>query len=91
MDKRRQAIKLTLTLVIFRSKTVQLWKYWNTHLHAASEIEGIHDRKNQNHICKRFSLFLDDLKVYQDIQKFMKVINENIVQASRDIRVCYEV
>ena len=37
------------------------------------------------------SLFVDDLKVYQDSHKTLKDVNEMIVQASNDTGACYEV
>ena len=35
------------------------------------------------------SLFIDDLKVYQEIHKILKDFNETIVQASHDTGTCY--
>ena len=37
------------------------------------------------------SLFIDDLKVYQEIHKILKDFNETIVQASHDTGTCYGV
>ena len=37
------------------------------------------------------SLFVDDLKVYQESHKTLKDVNEMIVQASNDTGACYEI
>ena len=37
------------------------------------------------------SLFVDDLKVYQESHKILKDVNETIVQASHDAEACYRV
>ena len=37
------------------------------------------------------SLFVDDLKVYQESRKILKDVNEMIVQASSDTGACYGV
>ena len=37
------------------------------------------------------SLFVADLKVYQDIHKTLKHVNQMIVQASNDTGACYGV
>ena len=45
-----------------------------------------------NHVIKRtHSLFVDDLKVYQESHKALKIVNEIIVQASHDTGACYGV
>ena len=45
-----------------------------------------------NRIVKRtHSLFVDDLKVYQESHKALKIVNEIIVQASHDTGACYGV
>ena len=45
-----------------------------------------------NCVVKRtHSLFVDDLKVYQESHKAMKIVNEIIVQASHDTGACYGV
>ena len=42
-------------------------------------------------ISRTHSLFVDDLKVYQEIHKALKDVNEIIVQASHDTGACYGV
>ena len=42
-------------------------------------------------VSRTHSLFVDDLKVYQESQNLLKEINEVIVQASLDTGVCYGV
>ena len=37
------------------------------------------------------SLFIDDLKVYQQNHEKLKMVNETIVKASHDTGVCYGV
>ena len=45
-----------------------------------------------NRVVKRtHSLFVDDLKVYQESHKALKIVNEIIVQASHDTGACYGV
>ena len=45
-----------------------------------------------NRVVKRtHSLFVDDLKVYQESHKALKILNEIIVQASHDTGACYGV
>ena len=45
-----------------------------------------------NRVVKRtHSLFVDDLKVYQESHKALKIVNEIIVQASHDTGPCYGV
>ena len=45
-----------------------------------------------NCVIKRtHSLFVDDLKVYQESHKALKIVNEIIVQASHDTRACFGV
>ena len=45
-----------------------------------------------NRVIKRtHSLFVDDLKVYQQSHKALKIVNEIIVQASHDTGACYGV
>ena len=45
-----------------------------------------------NHVVKRtHSLFVDDLKVYQESHKALKIVNEIIVPASHDTGGCYGV
>ena len=45
-----------------------------------------------NRVIKRtHSLFVDDLKVYQESHKALKIVNEIIVQASHDTGACYGV
>ena len=45
-----------------------------------------------NRVIKRlYSLFVDDLKVYQESHKALKIVNEIIVQASHDTGACYGV
>ena len=45
-----------------------------------------------NHVVKRtHSLFVDDLKVYQESHKALEIVNEIIVQASHDMGACYGV
>ena len=45
-----------------------------------------------NCVIKRtHSLFVDDLKVYQESHKALKIVNEIIVQASHDTGACYGV
>ena len=45
-----------------------------------------------NRLVKRtHSLFVDDLKVYQENHNTLKIVNEIIVQASHDTRACYGV
>ena len=39
-------------------------------------------------VKRTYSLFIEDLKVYQDSHNTLKDVNENIVQASHDIGVC---
>ena len=41
-------------------------------------------RPGNRSIKRKYSLFLDNLKVYQDIQKILKVVNETIVQPRTD-------
>ena len=48
--------------------------------------------KPGNRVVKRtHSLFVDDLKVYQESHKALKIVNEIIVQASHDTGACYGV
>ena len=48
--------------------------------------------KPGNHVIKRtHSLFVDDLKVYQESHKALKIVKEIIVQASHDTGACYGV
>ena len=42
-------------------------------------------------IKRTHSLFIDDLKVYQESHKILKDLNETIVQASHDTGACYGV
>ena len=42
-------------------------------------------------IKRTHSLFIDDLKVYQEIHKILKDVNETIVQTSHDTGACYGV
>ena len=45
-----------------------------------------------NHVVKRtHSLFVDDLKVYQESPNALKIVNETIVQASHNTGACYGV
>ena len=45
-----------------------------------------------NRVVKRtHSLFVDDLKVYQQSHQALKIVNKIIVQASHDTRACYGV
>ena len=45
-----------------------------------------------NRVIKRtHSLFVDDLKEYQESHKALKIVNEIIVQASHDTGACYGV
>ena len=37
------------------------------------------------------SVFIDDLKVYQQSHEKLKMVNENIVKASQDTVACYKV
>ena len=39
-------------------------------------------------VKRTYSLFIDDLKVYQESHKILKGVNETIVQASRDTGAC---
>ena len=44
-----------------------------------------------NRVVKRtHSLFVDDLKVYQESHQALKIVNEIIVQASHDTGACYD-
>ena len=42
-------------------------------------------------IKRTHSLFVDDLKVYQESHKILKDVNETIVQPSHDTEACYRV
>ena len=42
-------------------------------------------------VKRTHTLFIDDLKVYQEIHKILKDVNETIVQASHDTGACYGV
>ena len=42
-------------------------------------------------VKRTHSLFIDDLKVYQESHKILKDVNETIVQASHDTGACYGV
>ena len=45
-----------------------------------------------NRVVKRtHSLFVDDLKVYQESHKALDIVNEIIAQASHDTGACYGV
>ena len=56
------------------------------------EIKGYQiSQPGKREVKRTCSLFIDDLKVYQDSHKTLKDVNENIVQASHDIGVCYGV
>ena len=45
-----------------------------------------------NRVIKRtHSLFVDDLKVYQESHEALEIVNEIIVQASHDTGACYGV
>ena len=45
----------------------------------------------QREINRTHSLFIDDLKVYQESHSMLKTVNEMIVQASHDMGACYGV
>ena len=51
---------------------------------------GMGERGNRN-MSRTHSLFVDDLKQYQEIHKVLKYVNEIIVQASHDTGACYGV
>ena len=42
-------------------------------------------------VSKTHSLFVDDLKVYQESHEILRDVNEVIVQASHDTGGCYHV
>ena len=42
-------------------------------------------------VSRTHSLFIDDLKVYQESHKIFRDVNEVIVQASHDTGACYGV
>ena len=46
------------------------------------------DQPGKREVKRTNSLFIDDLKVYQESHKILKGVNETIVQASRDIGAC---
>ena len=48
-------------------------------------------RPGKREVKRTHSLFIDDLKVYQESHKILKDVNETIVQASHDTGVCYGV
>ena len=48
-------------------------------------------RPGQRNINRTHSLFIDDLKTYQEYHKTLQIVNETIVQASNDTRACYGV
>ena len=54
--------------------------------------DGYMMRPPGNRNLKRsHSLFINDLKVYQQNHRKLKIVNETIVKASQDTAVCYEV
>ena len=48
-------------------------------------------KPGERRLKRTHSLFIDDLKVYQEIHKRLEVVNEMIVQARHDTGACYEV
>ena len=48
-------------------------------------------RPGQRNIKRTHSLFIDDLKTYQENHKMLQIVNETIVQASNDTGACYGV
>ena len=48
-------------------------------------------RPGKKEVKGTHSLFIDDLKVYQECHKILKDVNETIVQASHDTGTCYGV
>ena len=48
-------------------------------------------KPGERRLKRTHSLFIDDLKVYQENQKGLEVVNEIIVQASHDTGACYGV
>ena len=40
-------------------------------------------------MTQMYSLFIDDLKVYQESHQMLKKVNETIIQASHDTGACY--
>ena len=48
-------------------------------------------RPGKREVKRTHSLFIDDLKVYQESHKILKDVNETIVQASHDTGACYGV
>ena len=48
-------------------------------------------RPRKRNIKRAHSLFIDDLKTYQENHKMLQIVNETIVQASNDTGACYGV
>ena len=48
-------------------------------------------RPGKRNIKRTHSLFIDDLKTYQENHKILQIVNETIVQASNDTGTCYGV
>ena len=48
-------------------------------------------QSGKREVNRTHSLFIDALKVYQESHKYLKVLNETIVQASHDTGACYGV
>ena len=48
-------------------------------------------RPGQRNITRTHSLFIDNLKTYQENHKMLQIVNETIVQASNDTGACYGV
>ena len=48
-------------------------------------------QKDEERVKRTHSLFIDDLKTYQENQQKLEIANEMIVKASMDTRACYGV
>ena len=48
-------------------------------------------RRDEERVKRTHSLFIDDLKIYQECYRKLEVVNEMIVKASMDTAACYGV
>ena len=49
------------------------------------------EQREEERVKSTHSLFIDNLKIYQESYQNLKVVNEMIVKASMDIGACYGV
>ena len=75
----------------------QLFTSWVLHLQYTSmstttaEQQYIMSPQENRGVSKTHSLFVADLKVYQESHEILRDVNEVILQASHDTGACYDV